>query len=296
MSPGWLEGAVALVTGGGSGIGLAVVRRFLAEGARVGVLDRDPGPAASEVGCVGTPGDVTSAADNRRAVAEVVDAFGRLDVFVGNAGIHDGATALVDLPEDGIDAAFDEIFAVNVKGYLLGARAALPQLYAARGSMIFTISNAGFYAGGGGPLYTASKHAGVGIVRQLAHELAPHVRVNGVAPAGTVTGLRGPPSLGQDRPLFADGASWEQRIRASKPLDIVPTGQDHTGSYVFLASAANSRAMTGEILRSDGGLGVRGLTAVAGGHGLPESLGDIGHPATVRDTTARDTTIRDATP
>src|SRR5438105_9536314 len=90
----WLDGQVALVTGGGSGIGRAVVARFIAEGARVGVLDRVPGRAEelqTEFGdaVVAVTGDVAQLADNKRGVAETVVAFGRLDVFVGNAGVFD---------------------------------------------------------------------------------------------------------------------------------------------------------------------------------------------------------------
>src|ERR1700722_9850118 len=184
---GGLEGRVALVTGGASGIGLAVVDRFLAEGASVGVLDRSEGELAGldyardRLVCV--VGNVAVFADNARAVRRTVDAFGKLDVFVGNAGIFDYFASLLSFDGEDLSAAFDEIFAVNVKGYLLGARAAVPELLNSDApSVIFTVSNAGFYPSGGGPLYTASKHAVVGVVRQLAHELAPTIRVNGVAP------------------------------------------------------------------------------------------------------------------
>lgn len=270
---GWLDGRVALVTGGGSGIGYAIVERFLREGARVAVLERAPieptecwggEPGDSLVG----QGDVTVYADNVRAVDQTVDAFGKLDILVGNVGIHDAFVPLVDLPEDRLSDAFDEVFDINVKAYLYAAKASLRALAATRGTMLFTVSNAGLYPGGGGSLYTASKHAVVGLIRQLAHELAPVVRVNGVAPAGTVTGLRGPSSLGHEAALFAGPDSWEERIRSSKPLDIAPTGADHAGVYVLLASKENSRAITGEILSSDGGLGARGLTSLAGGHRL----------------------------
>ena len=85
---------------------------------------------------------------------------------------------------------------------MLAARAAAEALRASQGSMIFTLSNSAYYAGGGGPLYVASKHAGLGLIKQLAYEFAPDVRVNGVAPGGTVTPLRGPESLGkQERRL-----------------------------------------------------------------------------------------------
>jgi NAD(P)-dependent dehydrogenase (short-subunit alcohol dehydrogenase family) len=130
---GVLEGQVALVTGGGSGIGRAVVARFTEEGARVGVMERVASRAEELRGefgdkVVGIPGDVAQIADNKRAVAETVRAFGRLDVFVGNAGIFDVYASVADMPEEQLGRAYDELFGVNVKGILYGARAALPEL------------------------------------------------------------------------------------------------------------------------------------------------------------------------
>src|SRR5262245_57880887 len=123
---GWLDGQVALVTGGGSGIGHAIVARFIGEGARLGVLDRVPAridtlQAKFGKSLVAIGGDVVRLADNKRAVAATVDAFGRLDIFVGNAGVFDRAIPLADIPEDTLARACDEPFDVNVKGYLLGA-------------------------------------------------------------------------------------------------------------------------------------------------------------------------------
>lgn len=274
---GWLEGTVALVTGGGTGIGRGIVERFVREGAQVGVLEISPSKVASltdDFGgrVVAVQGDVTELADNHHAVRETVGAFGKLDVFVGNAGIMDGFTPLAALADESIADVFDALFAVNVKGYLLGAKAALPRLLESRGAMIFTVSNAGFYAGGGGPVYTASKHAVVGLVRQLAHELAPKVRVNGVAPGGTVTDLRLPTALGTDatgeaRRAF-DVPDIEATISGVTPLHICATPEDHAAAYVLLASGRNARAITGAIIHSDGGLGVRGLMGVSGGDGL----------------------------
>jgi NAD(P)-dependent dehydrogenase (short-subunit alcohol dehydrogenase family) len=173
--------------------------------------------------------------------------------------------SLIDLPPDRVDAAFDELFAVNVKGYLLGAKAAVGPLLQSRGSIIFTLSNAGFYPGGGGPLYTASKHAGVGVVRQLAYELAPKVRVNAVAPGGMATDLRGPAALGmQDRSISALRAAGEDRRRLT-PLQVDPEPGDYAAHYVLLAARAESPTVTGAIINCDGGLGVRGIRQVAGG-------------------------------
>src|SRR3546814_13245073 len=84
----------------------------------------------------------------------------------------------------------DELFGVNVKGYVLLAKASLPALVRSGGSLVYTVSNAGFDPAGGGVLYTASKHAVVGLIRQLAFEFAPPVRVNGVAPGPIDTALR----------------------------------------------------------------------------------------------------------
>ena len=100
---GWFDGQVALVTGGGSGIGRAVVARFIEEGGRVGVMERVVARAEQlrdEFGdkVIGSAGDVAQLADNKRAVAETVRAFGRLDVFVGNAGIFDVYASVADLP------------------------------------------------------------------------------------------------------------------------------------------------------------------------------------------------------
>jgi len=276
--PGRLDGQTALVTGGASGLGRAVVDRFIAEGARVGVLDRSAErlkaleadhPEAS-VGCLG---DVRSLGDNKAAVDRCCEAFGKLDCAIGNAGLWDYSMALVDLPEDRIDAAFDEIFQVNVKGYLLLAKAAAPALVRSEGSMIFTISNAGFYPSGGGPLYTATKHAAVGLVRELAYELAPYVRVNGVAPGGIHTDLRGLRALDMGDRSVASldmGASAHQWV----PIGRLPTPEEYAGAYVMFASRTDGAPATGAVLNHDGGLGVRGFGRTSGGAGLKERFAE----------------------
>jgi NAD(P)-dependent dehydrogenase (short-subunit alcohol dehydrogenase family) len=259
---GWLDGQVALVTGGGSGIGRAVVARFVDEGARVGVMERVAARAAdlsAEFGdrVIGIPGDVAQLADNRRAVAETVRAFGRLDVFVGNAGIFDVYAKLADLDDERLARAYDELFGVNVKGCLYGAKAALPELTKSEGCMVFTASVAGLNSGGGGALYTASKHAVVGLVRQLAVELGPAIRVNGVAPGGTMTDLRGLQSLGNDdRSSFAV-PGMEEQLRAHNPLRIALQPDDLASAYVFLASRSNARGITGTIVTVDAGAMLR---------------------------------------
>ncbi|MFB6222963.1 MAG: SDR family NAD(P)-dependent oxidoreductase [Haloarcula sp.] len=260
----WLDNQVALITGGGSGLGRAVVQRFLEEGAKVAVLDVDREGLddldAEYDDVVTVHGDVTSLDNNERAVADAVNAFGRLDVFVGNAGVFDDNVSLPELDADEIGENFTDLFEVNVLGYLLGARAALPELVETEGRMVFTASQASFNSDGGGILYVPSKHAIAGIVRQLAFELAPTVRVNAVAPGYVPTDLSAADSLGGERSIVAP----EDFDSSNHPLDIVPHPEDYTGAYVLLASPENSRPMTGTIIRADLGRSVRGITSVAG--------------------------------
>ena len=259
---GWLDGQVALVTGGGSGIGRAVVERYVEEGARVAVMDRVPGRGEELRARFGDKvtaisGDVSRLDDNKRAVAETVAAFSRLDIFVGNAGLLDGFLRLADLAEASISAACDELFAVNVKGCILGAKATLHELGKSKGCMIFTASGAGFTSAGGGVIYTASKHAVVGIIRQLAVELGPNIRVNGVAPGGTMTDLRSVAALQlEDRSQF-DLPGAAERIAAGNPLQIALDPADLAGAFVFLASRANARGITGSVVSVDAGSTLR---------------------------------------
>jgi NAD(P)-dependent dehydrogenase (short-subunit alcohol dehydrogenase family) len=115
------------------------------------------------------------------------------------------------------------------------------------------------HAGIGGVVYTASKHAVVGLVRQLAAEFAPAVRVNGVAPGFMSTDIRGPQALGQGERTPSSVPGLEQLARAAVPLAFLPSPADYTGHYVQLASRQNAAATTGVVVACDGGLDVRGI-------------------------------------
>ena len=281
---GWLEGQAALVTGGGSGIGRAVVDRFVEEGARVAVVDiveerldqvrEDHGDAV-----IGVNADVLTVEGNERAVRETVAAFGKLDTFVANAGLGDAFRELIDIPVESVGATYDEIFDLNVKAVILGARVAVTELARTGGNFIVTLSNSSFYPDGGGVMYIASKHAALGIVRQLAHEWAPVIRVNGVAPGATKTDIRMPASFGLDEhgqrirththPSNADAA-----VEAVVPLALHAEPADHAGAYVVLASRRDGRAVSGAVFKTDAGLGIRGLRRVRGGDDLRARLLD----------------------
>jgi NAD(P)-dependent dehydrogenase (short-subunit alcohol dehydrogenase family) len=253
-----LQGVRAVVTGAGSGIGRAVVRRYLAEGAQVVAVVRNPKdvPGLEAEGAAVVVGDVAGYAVAQAAVQAALARFGGLDVYVANAGLWDFHKRLEKQTPEDLKAAAAEILGVNLMGAVYGARAAIAALRESKGSMIVTGSNACFRAGGGGVLYTASKFALRGLVLQLAHEFAPDVRVNGVAPGATDTGLSGPPALGQgDKAMNADPARIAA-MAAHIPLGFVSRPEDHTGLYVLLASRRDSAYMTGAMLLSDGGLTV----------------------------------------
>jgi len=268
---GWLDGMVTLVTGGGSGLGRGVVERFVQEGARVGVLEymphkveqltKDFPPDVVRV----VEGDVRNLRDHHRAVAETVNAFGRLDAFVSVAAIADFTRSMTAVAADKIDAAFDEVMHVNVKGQIFGAMATAPELAKTGGSMTYVLSTNAQYPGFAGGLYTVSKHAGVGVVRQLAFELAPTIRVNGVCPGGILdSDARGLTALGQ-RDVDPSKAfpQREEQVRSVLPLQIFPVATDYGGLFVLLASR-ESRIATGSIINWDQGLGLMGHGVMSG--------------------------------
>lgn len=273
-----LQGEVAYLTGGASGLGRGIVERFIEEGARVVVLDRSEDRLSemkAQLGdaFIGIAGDVRTFESHRKAVSLAVETYGKLDCVIPNAAIWDYSTPLVDMPEDGLERAFDEMMAINVKGYLFAVKAGLRELVRSKGSLIFSISTSGFYAAGGGPLYVASKHAIVGLLRQLAFELAPHVRVNGIAPGGIGgSDIRGPEALGlQDTSISTIPLS--EILRGVLPMHEMASAAEYAGAYVFLASRRDNVPATAAIINLDGGMGVRGLAGPSGGDDLPQKLG-----------------------
>ena len=166
-----------IVTGGASGLGAAIVDRFIREGASVAVLDRSAEDCATLTGQYGdrvvtVNGDVRSYADNSAVVEACVAAFGKVDCAVGNAGIWDYNVPLIDLDGERLVDTFHEIFDINVLGYTLLARAAVKPLAQSRGAMVFTVSNAGFAPAGGGRPRAVGRHGVDGV-------LLPHHAVDG---------------------------------------------------------------------------------------------------------------------
>ncbi|WP_219060061.1 SDR family oxidoreductase [Pseudomonas sp. UMAB-08] len=252
---------VVLVTGGGSGLGLGLARHCRAEGAQVAIFEISAEKVAllrEEFGpdVLIVQGDVTSLDDLRACREAVLARFGRLDALIGAQGIFDGNVPLMEMPEERLDALFDEVMRVNVKGYLLSARVFFDLLRASEGAMVLTTSTAAYAADGGGAVYSASKGAIRSLVNQLAFEFAPHVRVNAVAPAGIANSqLSGPRSLGLEAQKQSDipQDAFLSMFRSLSLLKELPTPEDHGPLYAFLASRHN-RIMTGQTVVADQGM------------------------------------------
>jgi meso-butanediol dehydrogenase/(S,S)-butanediol dehydrogenase/diacetyl reductase len=238
-------GSVVLVTGGGSGIGLAITRAFAGAGATVAVtgrrrerleqaLDGVPADRAAAL-----PADVSDPAQVRQLVADVVDRFGRLDVVVSNAAAYESGE-LTDLADD----AWERLRATNVDAFFHLAKAALPHLAESRGNLVAVSSVSGLRGDWGQAAYNASKAAVTVFVQSLALDWGGRgVRLNAVAPAFTFT------EINQDAPR--DEASLAPHVnrvplgRIGEPEDIAPT-------VLFLASEG-ARYVTGAVLTVDGG-------------------------------------------
>lgn len=265
-----------LITGAASGLGKALATRFIEEGAKVGIIDLDLDRAREAAEDIGSDNVLPLAADVRdtdslhAAVDQHLERFGTLDTVIPNAGIWDFYRSFTRLSGKEIGDIFDEVMAVNVKGYLLTAEATWRHLLKTQGNMIFTLSNSAFYTAGGGPSYTASKFAGRGLVLQLAYELAPKIRVNGVAVGGMRTNLGGPASGGMEGRKVSE--IFDRRGDGGNPYiplhDISLDPATFTGSYIMLASPKEAGNITGHIINVDGGIAARGFAQAAGGDNL----------------------------
>lgn len=244
MPEGTLEGRVALVTGGSRGIGRAVVRRLVAEGARVRFsyasnrheaeqLVADSQGRASAVGCDMRDRDALS-----RLVPDTLDAEGRLDIVIANAGItRDGL--LVRMKDD----EWDDVLAVNLTGAVLTMRSALKPMMKARfGRMVVLSSVAGLHGNPGQVNYSAAKAGLVGAVKALAREVGSRgITVNAIAPGFIET----------DMTAFLDGARKQME-------ELIPAGRfgtpDEVASLAWYLSLPESAYITGQSFQIDGGL------------------------------------------
>lgn len=246
-----MDGKVAIVTGGGTGIGAAVVRRLAARGVRCVVnyahSRAEAEALAAEVGggAKAVQADIVEDAQCRALVAAATDAFGRVDFLVNNAGRTKHA-AHEQL--DALDADdFVDIYRLNVIAAFQMIRAAAPALRESdTGAVVNVASVAGLHGIGSSVAYAASKGALITMTQSLARVLAPAIRVNAVAPGYVGTGWF-------EKALGADGkARLDQRIAGATPMAMAPQAEDIAGPIEMLLDPA-SRVVTGETWRLDAG-------------------------------------------
>jgi NAD(P)-dependent dehydrogenase (short-subunit alcohol dehydrogenase family) len=250
-----LAGKAAVVTGGARGIGAAIVRAYVREGARVAVADTEVALAealASELGpaAVAVPLDVTDAASIDSMVATVTDRFGGIDVLVNNAAVFDMAPVL-EITEE----SYDRVFAVNVKGLLFTLKAVAAHMVATgrRGRIINIASQAGRRGEALVAVYCASKAAVISLTQSAGLALVPHgIHVNGIAP-----GVVDTPMWDRVDALFAryEGlpvGEKKRRVALAVPAGRMGVPEDYGGAAVFLASA-EADYVVAQTLNVDGG-------------------------------------------
>ena len=247
---------VALVTGAGSGIGRAIAGAFAAEGAGVGVVDLNQAGAGETVAeieaaggrAIAIPADVGDAGDATRMVEETVEAFGRLDVAVANAGIGSRGGLLDMGLED-----FEQVLRVNVTGVFLSGQAAARRMVSQGegGAIVNIASISGRRASWGRIAYGTSKGAAIQLTRQMAVELAPHaIRVNAIGPGPVDTALT------RGRHTEATRKAYCEAI----PLARYGLVEEMADAVLYLASEQAS-FITGHVLNVDGGYIAAGINA-----------------------------------
>jgi 3-oxoacyl-[acyl-carrier protein] reductase len=249
-----LQGRVAVVTGGASGIGRAICDRFAREGARLAVLDIDADRArevAEELPgeAVAVTTDVADATSVTAAFDAVDDAFGRVDILVNDAGVasvpprEDEAPFDDDLPLAITDGQWDRMLAIHLNGTFYCTRAAVHRMFRDGGGAVVNMGSVAALAGGGIVHYSAAKAGILGFTRAVAQQVGPYgIRVNAVCPGHIDTPMtRAVSSEGRDRVVARTPVR-----RAGEPEDIANT--------VFWLVSDESSFVTGQWISPNGGL------------------------------------------
>lgn len=252
---------VALITGGGTGIGAAVATRLAQDGLRIAVAGRREAPlkdVAARTGALVVPGDMADSDDARSVIDQVVAHFGRLDVVVANAGGHGFSTV-----GETDDQSWSDSLNANLTTAFKTVRAALPELTRNRGSVVIVSSLAGLFAGPGVAGYTVGKHALIGLTKTLARDYGPaNVRVNALCPGWVRT-----PMADAEMDEFALAAGIASRDEAyGRVTEHVPLRRpaqpEEMASIVRFLVSDEASYITGSTIVADGGAHIVDLPTV----------------------------------
>ncbi|UPO89841.1 SDR family NAD(P)-dependent oxidoreductase [Niallia sp. Man26] len=246
---------VVLITGAAGGIGIAAAKKFAAEGAKLALVDLKKESLANVAAEISSEdillleGNVAIEEDVKNFVEATKDHFGRIDVFINNAGINGKFANLVDQTSENFDAVIN----VNLKGVFYGLKYVLKVMNEQKsGAIVNTASNGGLLGAPGMGLYVASKHGVIGLTKTAALEGAPYnVRVNAVAPSGVDTQMMR--SIETNAMPGNEGNAKEQ-FEASVPMNRYATAEEIANLMAFLASEEAS-FISGTYYRIDGGQG-----------------------------------------
>jgi NAD(P)-dependent dehydrogenase (short-subunit alcohol dehydrogenase family) len=251
---GALSGKTCIITGGAGSLGLAAARLFLAEGARVTLVDLRDEDLARAAEALNSPdvavcrADVARADDTAAYVAATLKRFGAIDVLFSNAGRFGTVAPIESYPED----VFDAVYAVHVRGAFLAAKHTVPHM-ADGGSIIITSSVAATRGDPGVYAYITAKHAQVGLMRCLAKELAPRrIRVNTIHPGPIDNEFQLAVEKGLGEAIGGDGTAF---FNAMIPMHRHAAPEEIARSVLYLASDQSSFT-TGHMLMVDGGMSI----------------------------------------
>jgi len=248
-----LEGKVAVITGAGSGMGLAMAQRFAAEGAKLVLGDWNAERLAAAVDGIvagggsasGAHGDISDRASAEALIDLAISSHGRIDILVNNAGVMDYMQGVAELDDD----IWRKVMAINVDGPMFTMRRAVPRMVEQGSGCIVNIASVGgLHGAAAGAAYTAAKHALIGLTKNTAWMYAPQgVRTNAIAPGGTKT------NIGESMPVERIDRAGAARLgpyQALIPVMLEP--EDIAALALFLASDEAAK-INGAIVTADGG-------------------------------------------